>query len=164
MSINGLALGTNNISAQLATKLDIAGGKILQVVRATDSTSRSTTSATYVDVTGMTVTITPTKNTSAILLIALFTAQQNGSGTECGFILTDSANVAVSGAGPDSVFAVGAGPTVLLASQTLIGYSTPATISAVTYKMRFRKISGAGTVLAANNQMTGQIYAIEVSA
>jgi hypothetical protein len=74
MAINGLALGTNNISAQLATKLDVAGGKILQIVRATDSTNRSTTSTSFADVTGMSVTITPQKSTSSILVLANFTA------------------------------------------------------------------------------------------
>ncbi len=44
----------------------IAGGKILQVVRATDSTSRSTTSTSFVDVTGMTVTITPQDQTVSL--------------------------------------------------------------------------------------------------
>lgn len=152
------------VSLALAEHIDDLPAAILQVVRATDTTQRSTTSATFVDVTGMAVTITPQKNTSAVMVIAIFSAQQTGSGTECMFQVTDSANSAISGAGPYSVFAVGTGTALLFSSQTLIGYATPATTSAVTYKMRFSRYSGSGTVYVRNDQLTGQIYAIEVSA
>jgi hypothetical protein len=44
------------------------GGKILQVVTATTTTSTNLTTS-YADITNMTVTITPTKNTSTIMIL-----------------------------------------------------------------------------------------------
>ncbi len=43
----------------------VGGGKVLQVVRETDSSLRTTNSTSFVDVAGMSVTITPQKSDSA---------------------------------------------------------------------------------------------------
>jgi hypothetical protein len=144
----------------------IGGGKVLQVVLATDTTSRTTTSGTYVDVTGMSVTITPQQATSAILFLVSLSAvriERSGSGSMGGWIqLTDSSNNAVSG-----------GERAQLGSleNSRLDYSvffaaraTPATTSAVTYKLRFLAAVSGSTIIIGNNLATGQLYAIEVSA
>jgi hypothetical protein len=168
MAINGLALGTNNISAQLATKLDIAGGKVLQVVRATDTTDRTTTSTSYVDVTGMTVSITPQKNTSAILLIATGNVRvvAAAAATAAGSLrITDSSDNAISGAENMQIESQGsASPIDKYDSLFISGYATPATTSLVTYKLRFLKIGTTTEISLLNSANTGQLYAIEVSA
>lgn len=157
MSINGLALGTNNISAQLATKLDVAGGKVLQIVRATDTTNRSTTSTSFVDA-NLSVTITPQKSTSAVLLIANVNASKGGADS-INLRISDSSNNAISGAELATLFS-NAG---MVAQQTVIAYATPGTTSATTFKLRFH--SGGGTSATIQNASnTGQLYAIEVSA
>jgi hypothetical protein len=148
----------------------IGGGTILQIVRATDSTDRSTTSTSYTDVTGMSVTITPNKSDSAVLLIAsvLMHSLRTSGPTTAGYIqITDSSNNAISGTadarqqvGGDGFTSVGIyNPTVV------IGYSTPATTSATTFKLRFKAgYASAMTLSLKNSEMTGQMYAIEVSA
>jgi hypothetical protein len=155
------------IELDAAGKLWLAGGKILQIVRATDSTQRSTTSTSYVDVTGMSVTITPQKDDSAILVIATFYAAINTDtqSTSTGeYRLTDASNNTISGA---EFFEFGDVRSVTLQPRSplvMIGRSTPAITSAVTYKMQFRS-PGAGTsVFAGNANTTSQMYAIEVSA
>jgi hypothetical protein len=146
----------------------IGGGKILQVVRATDATNRTTTSSTFVDVTGMSVTITPQKSTSIILVIAAFIASpERSSSNNAGMkvSVTDSSNNDLSGGQGTLYFDVG-GLTALFqltAYQTIIGHSTPATTSAITYKLRFANL-GAGTARLSNETTAGQMYAIEVSA
>jgi hypothetical protein len=172
MAINGLALGTNNISAQLATKLDVAGGKILQIVRATDSTNRSTTSTSFADVTGMSVTITPQKSTSSILVLTNFTA--NCTNLVSGYImgiyaLTDSDNVLLSGAqsgafGHRNTATTNATYMEIVSPVQLIGYDSPATTSAVTYKLRFKAVIASNIINVANGGSSGQLLAIEVSA
>jgi hypothetical protein len=145
------------------------GGKILQVVRATDATNRTTTSTTYVDVTGMSVTITPQKSTSAILLLlaAQFVTENNTNDELRGYAqITDSSNNTISGAEELAVGPVGfAGNTLNVMSGSLVifAYATPATTSAVTYKVRFKGIS-PNSVQFKNATSTGQLYAIEVSA
>jgi hypothetical protein len=156
--VTGLdSLASSDLGAQLGSKLPIAGGKILQIVRATDSTQRSTTSTSFVDVTGMSVTITPQKDNSAIILIAAFSLAISGGYARTQ--ITDSSNNAISGA-QTMLF----GPTAnLQAPHTLIGYATPAITSPVTYKLRF--LAGSTfSVFIENGQSTGQLYAIEVSA
>ena len=60
------------VSLALAEHIDDLPSTILQVVRATDTTNRTTTSSSYVDVTGMTVTITPNSDTSNVMILAIF--------------------------------------------------------------------------------------------
>lgn len=146
------------LGTALDSKLPIAGGKILQIVRATDSTARSTTSATYVDVTGMSVTITPQKSTSAIIIAAVFNAQSAGT-TTAEYQIADSSNNAISGA-QEVPHGGGTNPTQ---GMNMWAYATPATTSAVTYKLRF-KGDVANQAIVQNDLATGQMYAIEVSA
>jgi hypothetical protein len=165
---------TIELSSALAGKLPIAGGKILQIVRATDSTSRSTTSTSVSDVTGMSVTITPQKNDSAVLIIANFRITFEST-TDVNLypgllLVTDASNNAISGAqsGTIGVFNL-ARESAGSARQAfgiiqMIGYATPATTSAVTYKLRFSAPNANVTVTINNNLNTGQMYAIEVSA
>ena len=160
MSINGLALGTNNISAQLATKLDIAGGKVLQVVRATDTTDRDTSSTSFVDA-SISVTITPQKSTSSIIVINTFATLVAANPGSHVTQITDSSNNAISGAEQFDFIVAGLNPAI---SVNAIGYATPGTTSAVTYKLRFKTRSPAFFVRLVNSAQTGQMFAIEVSA
>ena len=148
--------------------LPAGGGKILQVVRATDSTDRTTSSGTYVDVTGMSVTITPQKSTSAVLVVATFVGEVEDASGPSGLLyvqITDSSNNAVSGAeeGRQNVFATGASSVGSGQATVLMGYATPATTSATTYKLRFFQTS-ATTAKLRNSFCTGQMFALEISA
>ena len=139
----------------------LGGGKILQIVRATNATESTTTSSSFVDITGLSVTITPKKSDSAILLILAVQVRNDASGGGTSVQITDASNTTISGA-VETIFNTG-GDT----SQgfiTCMAYSTPATTSATTYKGRFRRQAGTGNAIIRNNQNPGQIYAIEVSA
>jgi hypothetical protein len=135
------------------------GGKILQVVRATDTTRRSTTSTSFVDA-NISVTITPQTNTSAIVLMHTgFYIVPSAAFAETR--ITDSSNNPISGAQVANT-----GSTSLSGFQTyltVIAYATPATTNAVTYKYQFKVVSSS-TVTLLNDITTGQLYAIEVSA
>ena len=154
---------TSALQTQMDSKLNLAGGKILQIVRATDSTLRTTTSTSFVDLTGMSVTITPTQSTSAILLVATVrNVAVGGAANICYLQITDSSNNAISGA---ELILEGEGSSGGERNfTTMIAYATPATTSAVTYKVRFRGQGGGSTVEVYNNQNTGQMYALEISA
>ena len=152
------------VSLALANHIDTIG-KILQVVRATDVTQRDTTSTSFVDVTGMSVTITPQKIDSALMIIANFMHFQQGGATDTrgDFQLTDSSNATISGA-EQLVSGLSSVNTSSLRSINMIGYVEPATLSAVTYKLRFSTRNSSSTATVYNNINTGQMYAIEVSA
>jgi len=136
-----------------------AGGKVLQVVRATDSTNRSTTSTSFVDVIGMAVTITPRRTDSAVIVIV--NCQTSANNYFMSVEITDSSNNPISGgqnaaSGPNS-------NVPFINTLTRIAYVTPATTSPVTYKMRFRSWNSAHTMEVSNAGLIGQIYAIEVA-
>jgi hypothetical protein len=148
-----------------------SAGKIRQVVRATDSTNRATTSTSYVDVTGMSVTITPQKSDSAILILAIgffVTSWATGDEGRARLRIADSSNNPISGAEETEIGLQNITGTSTRAASyavSLTGYATPSTLDAVTYKLRFRTSASTNvTVTAANNTNTGQMYAIEVSA
>ena len=136
-------------------------GKILQVVRATDGTARSTTSASFVDA-SISVTITPTSASNDVMLIWSANKDNSGGTVERGnFQITDSSNNAISGAEDHEIGAGGADNDS--SSFTIIGYDSPATTSATTYKGRFKAEAG-GTSTRVNNTATGQLFALEISA
>ena len=150
---------------------DIAGlGKVVQIVRATDSTQRTTTSTSFVDA-SLSVTITPQKSDSAIFLIAngIFLAESTISGTSLsGAIqITDSADNTVSGGSGGThglLNSTGSGSQHVGGSFLIIGYSTPATTLATTYKVRFKSSIGTTTMFLRNAQQPHQLLAIEVAA
>jgi len=148
----------------LGSKLNIAGGKILQIVRATDSTDRSTTSTTFTDAT-FTITITPQKSDSTILLLYTVRAQitgTGGSGSYGSVQITDNSNNALSGAQAVAFGAPADGAHVYPIAALAI--STPETTSPVTYKVRFSAVLAGRTLLLQNANNAGRLYAIEVSA
>ena len=163
--------GVLSLPSGVGTLLTAEGGKVLQVVRATDSTIRSTTSASFVDA-SISVTITPQRNTSAIFL--LWSARLNVAASvsttnfRCQTQITDNSNVPISGA-EQTTFGYYSDATALNSSdlyyhQSLFAYDTPATTSPLTYKGRFRVLTGSTTISLGNINNTGQLFAIEVSA
>ena len=74
VSVGGLPDGivdTDMIAAAAVTGVKKGAGSILQVVQTVKSDVFSSTSQTYVDITGLTVDITPVKTNSNILVIAI---------------------------------------------------------------------------------------------
>jgi len=133
---------------------------VIQVVRSTDSTRRTTTSGSATDA-NISVTITPQKSTSEIIVIWSFQSLTGSAGRNLITQITDNSNNVLSGAEFGDVNNNGDSMNV---PAQIIGYSTPATTSATTYKGRFFKDGAVGQVTLENDQNTGQLYAIEVSA
>jgi hypothetical protein len=166
----GEVLAAADLNDTFGSKLNIAGGKILQIVRATDSTLRTTTSTSFVDVTGMSVTITPQKSDSAVIVVAIGYSAATSTLDTFNYVkyrITDSSNNSISGA-QEMVLGVndftGSGTRGAFTNLNLWGYDTPAVITAVTYKLRFAVDSASVSGQLRNGTNTGQIYAIEVSA
>jgi len=148
------------VSLALANHIDTLG-KVLQVVRATDSTLRTTTSLNYVDVPGMSVTITPKYATSTLMIVAICRNQTDAASSFVDTRITDSSNNALSGT-QRSQFGSG---SVSIATISITGYVAPASTAALTYKLRFQKAGAGGTTATiGNDSITGQMYAYEISA
>jgi len=144
-------------------------GSVLQVVRATDSTHRVTSSSSFVD-SGLSITITPTSASSVVIVIANIVGQSfcvtSGASNRGWIQITDSANTAVSGA--EGVYygmeAVSGSSQYAFGAITAIGYSQPSTTSAVTYKLIYHRHASSTEFLLNNTVNPAQLYAIEVAA
>ena len=134
-----------------------AGGKLLQVVRSTDSSSRSTSSTSFVDVTGVSVTITPTSATSNILLVISGNFMAASSTNYVAYRITNSSNVAISGCEENFL-----GPAQTQSPFVLMAYASPATTSAVTYKLQFKTENAATTADVRGDRATTQFFALEL--
>jgi len=159
--------------AQLET--DVAGlvtGKILQVVQTVKTDVFSTTSTTLVDITGLSVAITPTAATSKILVMTQVSVGHSPVGSAIYLdLVRDSTSIFNSTASP------GGGYTLRYNGMVFDQYSSmpvpfiyldsPATTSATTYKWQtststgtqYVNRNGAGTYGA-----TSSITVMEVAA
>lgn len=139
-------------------------GMVLQVVTSSDATDRTTTSTSLVDVTGMTISITPQRSDSKLIIICAALLGSNGGTNEITKIdVTDSSNVSILGSGANNyVGQVGADNSYHYV--TLMGEVSPGSTATVTYKMRFAAIYAGQTVTVQNgNGFTGRMFAIEVA-
>ena len=143
------------------------GGKVLQVVSASTTTSTTISTSTYTDTT-ITATITPTLATSKILVIISASSQTNK--TSSGAIIASKARVlrgatSIFESNRYTVFEGATVTTLELGYQGGITYlDSPATTSATTYKMQAGVVTGAQIVFqnAGNNQSTITLLEIGV--
>ena len=145
---------TNFVSGIGAT-----AGQVIQVVSATDSTERATTSATFNDITGMTVSITPSSASNKVFIIASGASGVDGSGIAYYTILKDSTNL---GDATDGM-AISRGNSASSYPNVAMNYlDSPATTSATTYKLQFRSTSGTTNAFFNKDGCKGSITVMEI--
>ena len=141
-----------------------AGGKVLQVVSASYSTSTSSSSASYID-TGLTATITPTLATSKILVLLAQNGAYKDVGATTGAIGlkllragSDIAQITTNGLYTDTNM-------MLYGSSYALTYlDSPATTSATIYKTQFQRTSGLGNATVQINSSVSTITLLEIGA
>ena len=141
-------------------------GTVLQVVSTTKTDTFTTASTnTYVDVTGLSVTITPTSSTSKILILA--SVHQAASGEPTGFqIVRDSTAIGIgtaSGSRFVASAAGAAGDSNRVTSLNVNYLDSPSTTSSVTYKIQVRGYNNGVSVNRTPNDTDGNISARPVS-
>jgi hypothetical protein len=128
----------------VVTRSLLPAGSILQVVQDTKLDSFSTSSASYADVTGLAVTITPTSSSNQVLILCQF--QSATINQESFFRLAGGNSATYIGATAGSreraatqfgQTAAGARPS----NNSLIFLDAPATTSATTYKLQVKTSS-----------------------
>jgi len=140
--------------------------RIGQVVTATTTNVTNTAGAGWIDVSGLSVTITPTLSTSKILVVSSFgTVGSSGSSSVyfSGYVqmLRDATTLQTSFVG--GYYPSGGGVNTAAYSPYSIQYvDSPATTSATTYKMQINNIVGAATFAANPGGTSVQITAMEI--
>ena len=138
-----------------------SGGKIGQVVSATSNSSLVSTAGSFVDLTGVTVNITPSATSSKVLIITSLPLFTNGGVDIYATILRGTTNLgnATTGFGRAGKQD---GSSYELHTLSAINYlDSPSTTSSTTYKVQI-KTSNGGT--HASNTPTSVITAMEVLA
>jgi len=159
-SLSGLAANSYVIDVASGSSLDLSNGatlpagSVLQVVSTAKTDTFSTSSSSYVDVTGMSATITPSSTSSKILILVQATIGWSDgtapfghwriSGGNATDYVGDAAGSRVSG-----VFGgiINSGTETRALNTTLsINYlDSPSTTSAVTYQLQTRLGAVSGT-------------------
>jgi len=138
------------------------GGKVLQVVNATYSTVTTNASSTYAD-TGLTATITPTLNTSKILVLVNQAGCSKDSGnTACMVRLLRASTELIVFCGIGGTTDTSANNTFNAATTSYL--DSPATTSATTYKTQFASYSNISRALVQNGSSGSTITLLEIGA
>ena len=138
-------------------------GKVLQVVSANDSTTRTTTSTSFVDIGTLSVSITPISTSNKVLIIFGTGAQVSSAGDVGYFTLDrDGTNIAPTTTNGFRNIQFGSSNGTNLVSINYL--DSPSSTSAITYKAQFRSNTGSNTVSANWNATTGTITVMEISA
>jgi hypothetical protein len=176
-----LAVGTNG-QALVADSGATAGvkwagvGKVLQVVSTTKTDTFSTTSTSMVDVTGLSVNITPVATTSKVLVIVSFMRGVSGDAFTWFQLVRDSTAIAIADAAgsrkrtSESVYVSSGAQHMLRGNITHL--DSPSTTSQVTYKLQASTEAGTlyvnrtGTDTDASSQprMVSSITVLEIGA
>jgi len=144
-------LRVDNLRGQTA---DGTNRYVVQVVHTNKTSSFSTTSTTFTDVTGLSATITPQSvNNKILVTLSTVTGDNTGSRMKLFNIVRGSTNIGQ----PDSAGSVSSTRTVYdnVADTAHMVHATvldsPATTSATTYKVQCR-INSAGTMYVGTRQ------------
>ena len=129
----------NSAAAIATTKL--GAGAVLQVVSATKTDTTSLTSTTYTDITGLSVSITPSSASNKILIVATVTTGGT-TGAQYYRIVRDSTAICVGDAAssrtPVSLVQNSSSHSNGLRNITQNFLDSPNTTSATTYKIQWR--------------------------
>jgi|9_EtaG_2_1085328.scaffolds.fasta_scaffold28112_2 hypothetical protein len=137
-----------------------ATGKVLQVVTVTDSTTRSTTSTSFTQISSFDLAITPSAASSKIFLsFSGLLYKHNSGGTGFLTFYRDSTDLSGGAAG----FGINDGDGAYDGSTGMSYLDSPNTTSQVTYKI-YLKTGGSGTVEIANASALGSFTAFEIGA
>jgi len=142
-SLSGLASNDFVIDVEPGSKI-VQPGSVLQVVQTVKTDTFSTNSTSFVDVTGLSATITPSSTANKIYVAVTIYGSSDGSGSNPKFaLLRDSTAIGNGATAGSRVGAIGSIPTfsgVNLAqvSAAFQFLDSPSLASALTYKVQTR--------------------------
>jgi hypothetical protein len=142
----------NNLSISAITALPSGvGGKVLQVVSATKTDTASSSSSTFADITGLSVSITPSSASNKILVIAYISVSYDYLIAKTGvrimrnstaLAIGDTAGSRTRTSGYHYIDADNFSPAVISINYL----DSPSSTSALTYKWQLSNLDNTGTV------------------
>ena len=155
--VTGAGIGT--VTNQFADA-NMSAGSVIQVVTATDSTQRTTTSTSFVTASNtLAVSITPSSTSNKIFVTANFSyLTANGTHSFRPTIYRDSTNLGDSTNGFGNLFD---GTNYEYSHATLQILDSPSTTSATTYQVYIKTVSGTAGINT--NNSFASITAFEIA-
>ena len=139
-----------------------ASPTILQVVSTAKTDTFSTTSTSFTDVTGLTVSITPSSATNKVLIIAQVALGSSANGTSLRLSGGNATNYVGAAAG-SRIQAIIGGSNMSISgfmdAMTLAYLDSPATTSSTTYAVQLRVNSGTAYVNQSPTDVNSADYA-----
>jgi hypothetical protein len=142
------ALNASNVTTGTLPKARLPAGSVLQVLSASKTDTFSTASGSFTDITGLSVSITPTSASSKILIMFSVPASSISSAGWYLNLVRNSTNIIIADAAGSRVTATVStyiapnSQSFTMASQYL---DSPATTSATTYKLQLKSQDGGFT-------------------
>jgi len=140
-------LRTNSIVPVGGIPAGASGGGIIQCVQVVKTDTFSTSSTSYVDITGMSASITPRSSSNKVLIICRFTHSRSTSSTGIHFKLTRGGSAIFVGNASGSRDTSATGSHFLdfynQIGETITFLDSPSTTSSTTYALQGRANSGA---------------------
>ena len=152
------------VTGNVLTDTSPKAGNVLQVVSSTKTdTFSSSTTGSWLDVTGISVSITPTSSSSKIMIFGRITGMGTSSVTRLQMRLVRDSTAISIGDAAGSRLQVSGNELYVLDNDALLGSTiffldSPATTSATTYKLQIRNGNSAGTIYI--NRIPGDADAI----
>lgn len=159
--LDGSAGITFPVVAGGTSAVQASSGKVLQVVSISTTTNTSTTSSSFVAVTNLTASITPSSSTSKILVQVNMNIYGSSSNSEAVVTIYRSGSDLTAGAGFADVYA---GSTDIIQQAPMLYLDSPATTSSTTYAVYFKRTQGTGTIQSSLRGTTNTITLMEIAA
>ena len=161
ISVDTATIATANISNQL-TDANMSAGSVIQTIQTFKNDVFATSSTSYVDVTGLTASITPSSSSNKILVLLRTTQSVYGDGFIKAKLLRGSTDIAVANGKDYFTFNYpsrsGTDTNIYIAhgSQHLDFLDSPSSTSSTTYKVQI--LAGSGQTAAINRGRDNDQY------
>jgi hypothetical protein len=145
----GSVLTASKYNQEVVENTDVIRAAQVNVASTLKEDTFNTTSTSFVDVTGLSVTITPSSSTSKVLVVAVIYTSASTTNLNLFNLLRGSTNIAQPTTSPGS-FPSTASVSIVSTSENnyvvpIYFLDSPATTSATTYKIQMRTSNGAVT-------------------
>jgi hypothetical protein len=157
------ALVTNGSGVLSFAAVGASAGQVIQVVTATDSTQRSTSSTSFVTASNtLSVTITPSSASNKIFIIITATGYANAGGVDAIYtIFRDATDLGAASNKGIAIIYNGGNDSASPCGISIL--DSPNTTSAITYQLYMRNASGGGNITYINyGASKGSITCMEI--
>jgi hypothetical protein len=139
----------------------LPAGSVLQVVSNSNATNTSTTSTSYVAVTDLTQSITPSSTSSKILILVNMNLYVSSIGSEGAITIYRNGSNLTDASGFADMYT---GSSDLILQAPMMYLDSPSSTSSVTYAVYLKRTQGSGSLQTSVRGTTNTITLMEIAA